>query len=608
MKLGTPSVVDHVTIKWEAACAATYKLQVSDDGTTWTDATGVISPTCGTTDTQKLNAATASQTHGYVRMQALSRTPISGSYWGVSLYEFEVWDGEQQAEVPSEVDLVPLPSQLIEDGGDPYVLDGSTKIVATGAAVPVAELLASELRAATGFELPVVASATGNVIALNLDANYQALEGPSPEDAYDLVTEPGKVTITAKEAHGLFNATQTLRQLFPPLIYSDTAVQRDWTAAAVTIKDSPRFAHRGTQVDSARSFVEVDDLKDIIDTLSSVKISRLHLHLADDQGWRIEITNEGKEAGDPVDYTQLAKVSGVTAMQAVNSTAKPYTNTLGRTGYYTQEQYRDIVAYAAERFVTVIPEIDAPSHSNAILHAIPELNSANSKPAATVYGTAKEQNNGNVGESTLDTHNPQTWVSMKHIWGQIVDMTPGQYVHIGGDESHSTPHDQFVDFVQKSVALIRDMGKTPIGWNEYAEAGLGEGEVVQYWTGSTTYTAQAVANGAKVVVSKSDSAYLDMKYSSKTPIGLTWAGQGDLDKYYNWNPVNVIPNSNERSARRRGPAVVRDDPRWRPERVHDLPAGDGPRGDRLDPAGRPQRLPVPGADGADGFTPAGTGP
>lgn len=436
-----------------------------------------------------------------------------------------MWDGDETAPVASDVNLVPLPSEVTEDEGDPYVLSADTQLVATGDAAPVAELLASELREATGYALPVVASATGNHIEFNLDANYAPLTGPSPEDAYDLVTEAGKVTITAGDAHGLFNATQTLRQLFPPLIYSNDAVQREWAAPAVTIKDSPRFAHRGTQIDSARSFVEVDELKEIIDTLSSVKISRVHLHLADDQGWRIEITNEGKAADDPVDYTQLTEVSGKSAMMAVNNPAKPYTNTLGRTGFYTQEQYKDIVAYAAERFVEIIPEIDAPSHSNAILHAIPQLNSTNSKPAATVYGTAKEQNNGNVGESTLDTHNPQTWVSMRHIWSQVVAMTPGQYVHIGGDESHSTPHDQFVDFVQKSVALIRDLGKTPIGWNEYAEAGLGDGEVVQYWTGGTTYTSQAVANGAKLVVSKSDSAYLDMKYSAKTPIGLTWPGR-----------------------------------------------------------------------------------
>ena len=112
VKLAQPTKVDHVTIKWEDACAARYNLQVSDDGQTWTDATGVIAPTCASTDRQQLNAATAGQSHSYVRMQALDRTPIGGSKWGVSLYEFEVWNGAEPTPVVSDVNLVPLPSEL----------------------------------------------------------------------------------------------------------------------------------------------------------------------------------------------------------------------------------------------------------------------------------------------------------------------------------------------------------------------------------------------------------------------------------------------------------------------------------------------------------------
>lgn len=136
-----------------------------------------------------------------------------------------------------------------------------------------------------------------------------------------------------------------------------------------------------------------------------------------------------------------------------------YKSELGRTGFYTQEQYKDIVAYAAERFVTVIPEIDVPGHTKAMLHAIPELNSAGSRPLPTVYGTTMEQNNGNVGESSLDVDNPQTWVSLRHIFGQVAEMTPGEYIHIGGDEAHVTSHDNFVRFVEQSVELVRDLGK-----------------------------------------------------------------------------------------------------------------------------------------------------
>lgn len=228
VKLAQPTKVDHVTIKWEDACAARYKLQVSEDGQTWTDATGVIAPTCASTDRQQLNAATAGQSHSYVRMQALDRTPIDGSKWGVSLYEFEVWNGAEPTPVVSDVNLVPLPSELSEDGGDPYVLTADTSIVATGDAKPVAELLAKELRESTGFALPVVANASGNTITFALDGDYEPLAGPSPEDAYDLVTAPGAVTITAGDPHGLFNGAQTLRQLFPPTVFANEVLIRTW--------------------------------------------------------------------------------------------------------------------------------------------------------------------------------------------------------------------------------------------------------------------------------------------------------------------------------------------------------------------------------------------
>lgn len=372
---------------------------------------------------------------------------------------------------------------------------------------------------------------------------YQNPDGPSPDEAYSLdVTADGAV-ITAPAAHGLFNGTTTLRQLFPAMIESDTPVNATWSAPAVEIEDAPRFVHRGVQLDPARSFIEVDEVKAIIDTLASFKQSRLHFHLADDQGWRIEITNGGKAEGDPVDYTRLTEISGQSAML---SHGNAYKSELGRTGYYTQDEYKEIVAYAAERFVTLIPEIDVPGHTKAMLHAIPELNSEGTAPATTVYGTTMEQNDGDVGESTLDVDNPQTWVSLRHIFGQLAAITPGEYIHIGGDEAHVTPHESFVSFVEQSVALVRDLGKKPIGWTEISYSGkLSEGDVIQYWIGDLSHVANAVSQGAKVIASRANAAYLDMKYHPKTPIGLTWAGQGDLDHYYNWDPADVVPNADE---------------------------------------------------------------
>ena len=545
VKLAEATNIDHVTILWEAACAAKYRVEVSNDGTAWTDATGEITNSpCAPTMTHTLNAATAGTAWQYVRMQGIERTPIGGTKYGMSLYEFQVWDGpEGPAAAPSGVNLVPLPQELnVLDDEDAFTLNSDTKIEATGDAVVVANVLAERWRVSTGFDLPVVASAASNSIRLVLDANYAEMSTPSAGEGYSLAVRDTGAVITATAAHGLHNGVQTLRQLFPPMIESRTTVLRDWSAPAVDVEDSPRFAHRGIQVDAARSFVTVPELKNIIDTISAQKQDRLHLHLADDQGWRIEITNEGREAGDDIDYTKLVSISSKSAML---TDARGYKEEFGRTGFYTQQDYKDIVKYAADRFITVIPEIDVPGHTKAMLHALPELNSSKSRPFPTVYGTVKEQNNGNVGESTLDVDNPKTFVAIKHIFGQIAAMTPGPYFHMGGDESHVTPHDDYVKFVEKTIAIVRELGKSTVGWNEVAVAGLTEGDVVQYWVGSTDPTAKAIADGAKVIVSKANSSYLDMKYHGKTPIGLTWAGQGDVDHYYNWNPLDVVDIAEE---------------------------------------------------------------
>ncbi|OMG58898.1 hypothetical protein BJN44_02210 [Tessaracoccus sp. ZS01] len=565
VKLAQPTVVDHVNIYWEAACAAQYKLQVSNDGTIWSDATASIRPTCpaaGTAglDKQTLNAATTGETWSYVRMQAEDRTPIGGSKWGVSLYEFEVWNGAEPtppAPPSGAVNLVPLPVKVTEDEGQPFTLDANTRIVASGEAAPIAELLAAQLRAATGYALPIVAAADSNAIEFVVDpALVPVVATPSTDEPYKLVTAEGRATITAKAKHGLWNGAQTFLQLLPPMIYSPDTVYTEWTAPAVTVEDAPRYVHRGTQIDVARSFIEVDDLKNIIDTLASVKISRIHLHLADDQGWRIEITNDGRAEGDEIDYTRLHKIGGNLSMAETESGKHfGYQQEIGRNGYYTQDQYRDIVAYAAARQITIVPEIDVPGHTGAMLHSLPELNSTGSRPFATAYGNTVEQNNGNVGESTLDVNNPQTWTALEHIFGQLAEMTPGPYIHVGGDETHATPHADYQAFVRQVITIIRGLNKSAIGWNEFADAGLSEGDVVQYWTGGTQRTYEAIQAGAKVVVSASNRAYLDMKYSSKTPIGLTWAGIGDLDHYYTWNPLTVV----EPPAGSNLPAVTEDD-------------------------------------------------
>src|SRR5699024_555924 len=205
---------------------------------------------------------------------------------------------------------------------------------------------------------------------------------------------------------------------------------------------------------------------------------------------------------------------------------------LGHTGYYTQEDYSDIVAYAADRHITVVPEIDLPGHTNAALHAIPELNTPGSSHEATEYEpTAPANGTGSVGYSYLDPDSELSFTFIEHVLGQIADLTPGEYLHIGGDESHAMTSRYgiagFNAFVARTIDIVHDLGKKPIGWTEISAGTLNPGDAVQYWVGGTADVERAVnQEGAKVLMSRGVSSYIDMKYHSKTPIGLTWACSG----------------------------------------------------------------------------------
>ncbi|MFC7613416.1 family 20 glycosylhydrolase [Actinokineospora soli] len=431
--------------------------------------------------------------------------------------------------------LVPLPV-VVEHGAGGFVVRPSVAVVVNAAARGVGEGFAAQLRAVTGYRVPVRTRGAGIRITVDPRADY-TVDGAAPADeSYLLDVDRRGVAITARTAHGAFNGVQTLRQLIPV-----------WggTIPAVHIEDQPRFPYRGVMLDVARSFQDVDDVKRYIDSLSALKMSVLHLHLADDQGWRIEITNDGKAPGDPIDYTALTRVSGATAM-----TQQGYRAELGRTGYYTQAQYRDIVAYARERFVTVVPEVDIPGHTNAALHAIPQLNTDRSLPKPNpATGVVDWNGTGNVGYSALDERLDLTYTFVEHVFTQLAELTGGPYVHIGGDESHAMGHTRYVDFITRAVPRVQAAtGVGTMGWTEYAEAGLAQGpgywdgSVVQYWIGSGDWVRDFVAKGGKAVVSAAAASYLDQKYTKDTPIGLSWACKGtcDFERYYDWDPTTTV--------------------------------------------------------------------
>jgi hexosaminidase len=318
------------------------------------------------------------------------------------------------------------------------------------------------------------------------------------EEGYELSITPESLVLSASCPAGLFYAVQTLRQLLP------FRTSRLWSLPALSIQDTPRYAWRGAMLDVSRHFFGVDDVKRFIDLVSHYKINRLHLHLSDDQGWRIEIKT----------WPRLAAIGGSTQVGG------------GGGGYYTQEQYREIVEYARERYVTVVPEIDTPGHTNAALASYAELNESEEAPA--LYEDTK------VGFSTLWINSELTYRFLNDVIRELAALTPAPYIHIGGDEARSTPEEQYKKFVKRMQQIVVAHGKIAVGWNEIGEAELLPGTIVQQWAGAGALNARR--QGAKIILSPANKIYLDMKYDASTPLGLDWAGLVSVKDSYDWEP------------------------------------------------------------------------
>ncbi|WP_254910214.1 family 20 glycosylhydrolase [Micromonospora sp. NBS 11-29] len=450
--------------------------------------------------------------------------------------------------------VVPAPERVLPDPAGDFTLTPDVALRVGPAGRHVADQLAGWLRPATGFPLPVTdpaepAEPADGRLTLTLsttDAGPGALPGgvgaspggvgaspggvgaspggvradggPGGDDAlgddalgdegYRLDVTAAGVRITAAAPAGLFHGAQTLRQLLPPAIESATPIGERWAVPGGTIVDRPRFPYRGAMLDVARHFFGVEDVLRVVDHLARYKLNHLHLHLTDDQGWRIAVDS----------WPRLAEVGGVTEVGG------------GPGGWYTRDDYRRIVAYAARRHVTVVPEIDLPGHTNAALVAYPEL--APGKTAPPPY-TGTE-----VGFSYVDPADERTYAFVADVVGEVAALTPGPWLHLGGDEAFKVPADTYRAFVERAQALVAATGKTVVGWHQLAPTGHVDGRVLQWWgtNGDDPETADAVRRGARLILSPGNHAYLDMKYAPDTPIGHDWAGLIDVRRAYEWDP------------------------------------------------------------------------
>jgi len=420
--------------------------------------------------------------------------------------------------------LAPLPASVEVAGGPAFTLTTGTRFSGDADAAAALRGILRALGAPAGVDAP----GTGEV-SLALDDGRAA-------ESYLLEVDANGIRLVGADAAGLFYGVQTLGQL----VAHDPATAT-WTVPAVRIDDAPRFSYRGVMLDVARHFHPVETVEAYIDRAASLKFNHLHLHLSDDQGWRLEL------ASHPL-LTERASASSVGGDPG---------------GFFTRDDYRRIVSYAAARHLTVVPEIDLPGHTHAVSLAYPQLAeepvlSDHIRDITRIYGGGlpvhgEPYQGMAVGFSSLRIDSDETYAFVGDVLAELAEITPGPYLHVGGDEALGTPADDFARFMSRVTEMVARLGKTPVTWHEAGAApALAPGTIGQYWgfvtptDGMDEKTRRFVAGGGQVILSPADAVYLDMKPTDDFPIGLTWArGSTSVQRAYEWEPAEVVAGVGE---------------------------------------------------------------
>ncbi|MFK7977728.1 MAG: beta-N-acetylhexosaminidase, partial [Halioglobus sp.] len=401
------------------------------------------------------------------------------------------------------VNLVPLPRAMQAIEGS-YALSASTAISTAPQLQDSVATVRLLLGPATGFAFAEQPS----------DGDLRLLHDPSlPNEGYTLRIDTSGIAITAATNAGVHYALQTLRQLLPSQIYSTTLTAQTWLLPAINIEDAPRFTWRGMHLDVGRHFMPVAFVKKYIDLLAMHKMNSFHWHITEDQGWRIEIKQ----------YPKLTEVGSIRAETVVGNTlfADEEDKVFDGTpygGFYTQQEVKEVVAYAAARHITIVPEIEFPGHAQAAIAAYPELgNTGKQLPVRTDWGISK--NTIKPSEETLTFY--------RNVLTEVMALFPSQYIHIGGDEA---PKDQWEEspyaqqrFKELGLAdaqelqswLIRQMdefltanGRRLVGWDEIMQGGLSSNATVMSWRGMKRGLSAAEA-GHDVVMAPTRWTYFD---------------------------------------------------------------------------------------------------
>lgn len=441
--------------------------------------------------------------------------------------------------------IIPEPVRMKAEPGA-FLVTPATVVVASGSAADEARKLLDAIAPAIGFRPRFLESDEGrdNAIALRIDESLQ----PLGDEGYQLDVRPDRITLVAMRPTGLFHGIQSIRQLLPPAIFRKAAAQGvRWAVPCVSITDYPRFAWRGLLLDTARHFMPKSFILKLIDAMALHKFNSLQLHLTDDQGWRIEIRK----------YPRLTKVGAWRDETLIGHPGTKPWKFDGRRhgGYYTQDDIREIVRYAADRYINVVPEIEMPGHARAAIAAYPELGCNPDKPVRvwTVWGICPD----------VFAPTEETIAVLQDVLSEVIDLFPSRFVHVGGDEAIK---DQWKAsdvmrariknlglkdvaemqswFIRRMDAFLAERGRRLVGWDEILEGGLAPGAVVMSWRGEAGGIAAARA-GHDVVMAPTSHTYFDYCQGKRETEPLAIGGDLSLEKVYQYDPVPGVLNAEE---------------------------------------------------------------
>lgn len=452
-----------------------------------------------------------------------------------------------QAQKPT-VNLIPQPAEIQLNDGFFTLAKTASVSYNMPESKAIAEKLAMKLNVATGFKIKAI---QGYKAAIQLNLN----QNPDPKlgkEGYTLVSNSKGVIITANQSAGLFYGIQTLLQLFPKEIESNTIAKVKWSVPALKITDYPRFAWRGLMLDVSRHFFTKEDVMKYIDEMARYKFNTFHWHLTDDEGWRIEIKSLPK-------LTQVGawrvQRYGHFGDRDAPKPGEPATE----GGFYTHDDIREVVQYAKDRNITIVPEIDVPGHSMAAIASYPELSCKKDTSTRVSPGSNFVDWFGNNTfraniENALNPSDENVYVFLDKVFTEVAALFPGQYIHVGGDECYKgywaedegckelmkkleIRHVEDLQgyFMSRVEAILKAKGKKLIGWDEILDGGIAPEATVMSWRGIKGGI-EAAKLGHDVVMSPTTFAYLDYTQGERTVDPPIYASLR-LSKCYSFEPV-----------------------------------------------------------------------